>query len=121
MKMWRITLGVLLTVATAACGSSNNPTTPTPTPTAMSVSIPVGARTLGANSFVPNPVTVTVGSTVTWINNDTITHDSISDSGVWNSGNIPAGGQFAFTFQSKGTFTYKCTIHPGMVGTVNVQ
>jgi plastocyanin len=123
MNMWRITLVVLLTVATAACGSSNTPTTPTPTPTptAMSVSIPVGARTLGAGAFVPNPVTVTVGSTVTWINNDTTTHDSISDTGVWNSGNIPAGGQFAFTFQSKGTFTYKCTIHPGMVGTVTVQ
>jgi plastocyanin len=121
MKKWRITLGVFLTVATAACGSSNTPTTPTPTPTAMSVSIPVGARTLGAQSFVPNPVTVTAGSTVTWTNNDTITHNSISDTGVWTSGNIAPGGTFAFTFQSKGTFTYKCTIHAGMVGTVTVQ
>ena len=119
--MWRITLGVLLTVATAACGSSKTPTTPTPSPTPASVSIPVGARTLGANSFVPNPVTVTVGSTVTWANNDTIAHNSISDGGTWNSGNIPPGGTFAFTFQSKGTFPYKCTIHAGMVGTVVVN
>jgi plastocyanin len=118
INMWRITLGVLLTVATAACGSKT-PTTPSPTP--MSVSIPVGARTLGANSFVPNPVTVTMGSTVTWTNNDTIGHNTISDSGVWTSPLIPAGGTFAFTFQSKGTFPYKCTLHQGMVGTVVVQ
>jgi plastocyanin len=122
MKMWRIMLGVFLTVATAACGSSNTPTTPTtPSPTPMSVSIPMGARTLGDKSFVPNPVTVTVGSTVTWTNADTIPHNSISDTNVWSSPNIPPGGQFAFTFQSKGTFPYKCTIHAGMVGTVVVN
>ena len=31
------------------------------------------------------------------------------------------GAQFNFTFQSAGTFTYRCTIHPNMVATVTVQ
>lgn len=32
-----------------------------------------------------------------------------------------AGGRFSFEFQSAGTFPYRCTIHPGMVGTVTVR
>jgi copper binding plastocyanin/azurin family protein len=41
--------------------------------------------------------------------------------GAWNSGSIAPGGTFPRTFSSAGTFQYHCTIHPGMVGTVNVQ
>jgi plastocyanin len=87
------------------------------------VSIPVGARTLGTGSYVPNPVTVSAGGTVTWTNNDTIAHTSTSTNALatFDSGSIPAGGKFSFTFQNKGTFSYQCTIHPGMVGTVTVQ
>jgi plastocyanin len=33
---------------------------------------------------------------------------------------VQAGGRFSFTFQNAGTFTYRCTIHPGMIGTVTV-
>ena len=55
------------------------------------------------------------------MNNDAITHTATSDTGVWDSGNLGPGASFSKTFQNAGTFTYKCTIHPGMVGTVNVQ
>jgi plastocyanin len=107
----------------ASCGSSNStppPTSPTPTGSATAVTVPSGARTLGSNAYSPNPVTITHGGTVTWTNMDTIAHTATSDTGVFN-GSLPAGGQFSFTFPNAGTFTYHCTIHPGMVGTVNVQ
>jgi plastocyanin len=64
---------------------------------------------------------VAVGTTVTWTNNDTIAHDSVADGGMWNSGLLNPNQSFAFKFATAGTFTYKCTIHPNMVGTVTVQ
>jgi plastocyanin len=66
-------------------------------------------------------VDVTVGTTVTWTNADAVSHTSTSDASGWNSGTIPPGGRFSFAFQSAGTFAYRCTIHPGMVGTVVVR
>jgi plastocyanin len=40
---------------------------------------------------------------------------------MWNSGILNPGGSFPFKFTTAGTFTYKCTIHPGMVGTIVAQ
>jgi plastocyanin len=109
-----------------ACGggySSTTPTTPTPAPGTGStpVSIPVNAQTLGASAFNPSPLTIPVGATVRWTNNDTIAHDATSNTNVWASGNLTPGAHFDFTFQTAGTYAYHCTIHPGMTGTVVVQ
>jgi len=52
---------------------------------------------------------------------DAVTHTVTSDNAAWDSGNIPAGGTFKFTFTTAGTFPYHCTIHPGMTGTIIVQ
>jgi plastocyanin len=119
----RMAVAAFLVVLVTGCGSSNStPTTPTPTtPAAVTVNIPTGARTLGTASFVPSPVTVSVGSTVTWSNTDSIAHDVIADGGAWDSGRVAAGATFAFTFQTKGTFPYHCSLHPGMIGTLTVQ
>jgi plastocyanin len=117
-------LNVLLAIAAAtfaaACGSSSSPSSPS-TGNSTAVSIVSGSSTLTTTAYAPNPVTVTVGTMVTWTNNDNIPHTSSADSGAWNSGNLGPGQSFTATMSSRGTFTYHCTIHPGMVGTVNVQ
>jgi plastocyanin len=64
---------------------------------------------------------VAAGTTVTWMNNDTVAHTSTSDALGWNSGIVAPGGQFSFVFPAAGTFSYHCAIHPGMVGTVVVR
>lgn len=122
MAFRRILIVAALAAATAACSSSSSPSPApsTPAPTAA-VSIPSGARTLGTAAFGTNPLVVSVGTTVTWTNNDTISHDSVADGGMWNSGILSPGQSFPFKFTTTGSFTYKCTIHPGMVGTVTVQ
>jgi len=112
--------------AVAGCSSSSSPSSSTSTPPPASggsaaVSIPSNARTLGAAAFGMNPLVVATGTTVTWTNNDSIAHDSVADGGMWNSGILGAGQSFQFRFATAGTFTYKCTIHPSMVGTVTVQ
>jgi plastocyanin len=66
-------------------------------------------------------VSVSVGDTVTWMNNDSVAHTSTSDGNGWNSGVVAPGGKFSFAFQNAGTFSYHCAIHPGMVGSIVVH
>ncbi|HEY2152189.1 MAG TPA: plastocyanin/azurin family copper-binding protein [Vicinamibacterales bacterium] len=76
---------------------------------------------MSTTAFAPNPIAASVGGTVTWTNNDSITHTSVANAGAWNSGSIAPGGKFSMTFTVAGSFPYHCSIHPGMVGTVTVQ
>ena len=124
MKSTHVAIGLFAIALTAGCGGSSNssPTTPTPATQGTSVTIPMNARTLGSSAYSPNPVTVAAGTTVTWVNNDTIAHTSTSDSpGVFDTGTINAGASASFTFQTRGTFPYHCTFHQGMVASVVVQ
>ncbi len=124
---------VLLALAGAACSSNSSsspssttttPTTTTPPPSGSTttVSIPVGAFALTTTAYAPDTVSVKVGDSVKWVNNDNISHTSTANNGTtFNSGTIAPGGSFTTTFNTAGTFQYHCAIHPGMVGTVTVQ
>lgn len=72
-------------------------------------------------SFVPPTMMVPVGATVTWTNMDSVGHTTTSDTGVWNSGALNPGASFQHTFNTPGTYTYHCMIHPYMHGTLVVQ
>ncbi len=124
----RIALTAALLGVSAGCGSSYSPpASPSPSPTPQpgtagtAVSIVSGASSQTTTAYAPNPVNIAVGGTVTWTNNDSTAHTSTANNGAWNSGAIAPGGKYTMTFTSAGAFTYYCTIHPGMVGTVNVQ
>ena len=71
-------------------------------------------------AFNPTPITVTVGTTVTWTNNDTVDHTVTSTSGPtsFDSGVIRPGETFSFTFTEAGTYDYHCTLHSSMRGQV---
>ncbi len=123
----RLALVSTLLLISVACGSSYSPSPATPSPTpnpggpSSPVMIPSGAETLGNRAYAPDDANISVGTTVTWTNSDSVAHTSTSDAAAWNSGTVAPGGQFSFTFQTAGTFPYHCTIHPGMVGTVVVH
>jgi plastocyanin len=72
-------------------------------------------------AFTPATLTVAVNTTVTWTNNDGVAHTSTSDTGVWDTGSIPAGGSKTTTFATVGTFPYHCSVHPMMTGKIVVQ
>ena len=80
------------------------------------------------NCFAPNPLNVAPGTTVTWKNEDTVSHyvtsgqPSDNTTGtVFDSGNlIKPGSTYQFTFANAGTFNYFCTVHPWMTAQVIV-
>ena len=84
---------------------------------------PAKPNTVALNnmSFGPSTLTVAKGTTVTWQNNDGISHTATSDLGTWDSGNIPPGGSKSVTFNTVGSFPYHCTVHPMMTATLIVQ
>ncbi len=77
------------------------------------------------NAFNPSTLTVNVGDTVHWSNDDSTTHTVTSGTsptpdGMFNSTLAP-GATFDFTFTTAGTFNYFCMIHPFMMGTITVM
>ena len=84
---------------------------------------PPNTIVMAGSVFVPAIDTVAVGTTVTWKNNDGYAHTSTSDTGAWDTGNIPGGGSGTTTFNSAGTYAYHCTYHVsmGMKGTIVVK
>jgi plastocyanin len=91
-----------------------------------SVSMVPGASTLTTDAFSPNPIQVSVGSTVTWTNNDAQAHtvnsgNSPTQSGLFNSPIMAPQATFEYTFTEAGEVPYFCILHPNMVGTVSVS
>jgi plastocyanin len=77
-------------------------------------------------SFQPRQITVKVGTTVTWTNEDPTSHTVTSGtrgnpSGLFDSGDVAPGATFSFTFTQPGTYDYYCKIHSGMDGVVVVE
>jgi len=86
-----------------------------------------GCEDTADGCFIPSPVTIPMGGTVTWENNDTAAHTATGGSategpsGVFDSSLIMAGSSFSHTFEDAGTFDYFCMVHPWMAGTVIVE
>ena len=72
-------------------------------------------------AYAPVTITIKVGTTVTWTNKDSVRHTVTSDTGLFDSGLFGKGESFSYTFTETGTFTYFCTPHPYMKGTVIVE
>ena len=116
----RFTAAAILALVATGCGSSTSnsmaPTPTTPSPSGSSVT-----QSLTTTAFSPNPLTISVGTTVTWMNQDKTAHTATSNNGAFDTGTIAVGGQASKQFTTAGSFPYHCTIHPGMVATITVQ
>ncbi len=87
------------------------------------VSIPSGASGGSLPAYyVPVTVKVEIGvnNTIQWTNNDNTAHTVTSTSNLFNSGALSPGQTFIYTFNTPGTFSYYCTFHNFMKGTVIV-
>jgi len=92
---------------------------------AATVQIPAGTGVPGCEQtnqcFIPPYVTVDVGETVTWTNDDNAAHTVTSNDGSFDSSLFMAGHTFSHTFDEPGVYEYICMVHPWMVGTVLVD
>ncbi len=72
--------------------------------------------------FSPGTITVKRGTTVTWTNNDSLTHTVTPDSETdeFRGSSLSPGETYAVTFNTTGTYNYHCQPHPHMTGTVTV-
>ena len=113
--------------ATPAAAPNSRPASPLLT----SVSIVNGASVpTNIDFYAPNNVEISVGSMVTWKNDDTASHTVTSGTiqnntptpdGKFDSGIINAGNSFPFVFEKAGEYPYYCTIHPWMTGKVTAS
>lgn len=116
-----IFISALFFASLNGCGSKSSGSSPNP------VSGNPNQVIMKNIAFNPASLTVSVGTTVTWINNDNMDHTVTSgtpgkNTGIFDSGNIAPSGKFTFTFNTKGTFQYYCTLHPvQMQATITVQ
>ena len=69
-------------------------------------------------AFQPASLQVAVGSTVTWTNGGQAPHTATGSG--FNSGTLAPGASFSQTFGTAGTFSYICSIHPNMQGSITV-
>jgi LPXTG-motif cell wall-anchored protein len=80
-----------------------------------------GGVTIVDFSFSPTTITVTEGDSVTWTNNGPTPHSATASDGSFDTGIFPKGQSRSHTFSEPGTYSYFCTPHPQMKGTVVVQ
>jgi plastocyanin len=99
----------------SACGGSSNPTTPSGSSSSTAIKI-VGQN--GTQAFNPNPAPFG-GQQVVFTNNDGTTHRIVLNDGSFDSGDIAPGASSRTVVLPSSGANFHCTIHPGMIGSVN--
>jgi len=140
MKTRYITILLLSTLLLAACSSGSSSTTTLPLNSSPTQAEPANVPPVSAPStqpavsqssemsikingfkFDPADTTIKVGTTVTWTNQDASAHTVTADDGSWSSDSLNQGATYSRTFDQAGNYSYQCSIHPSMVGTIVVQ
>jgi plastocyanin len=136
MKHMLIVGILIMIIAISGCASQNTqqpgvPSTTPPVTTPPTTTPPAPAtgglgikKDIEISNFAFNPEVVTIpkGATVIWTNLDSASHTVVSDSGnEIVSDPIPKGQSYAHTFNTAGTYSYHCGVHPSMVGTIIVE
>lgn len=118
---------LLCALVLSGCGGSSNTPAAAQQPTGGAVAPTTGTvagagtpLTIKGFAFSPKALTVKVGTTITATNQDSTPHTWTSGPASFDSGNLAQGKSFSFTFKTPGTFSYVCSYHKSMVGTVVV-
>ena len=83
-----------------------------------------GERTVSMKDlrFHPATLSIEVGETVTWRNDEAVDHNVVATKGArFRSRAFGSGRTYRFTAARAGLVEYVCTLHPGMAGTLLVK
>ena len=119
----RLMLGLTLALCAAASGADDSKAkdkpavkSPTTKRTAKTHTI-----TIKNSKFSPAALTINVGDTVVWKNDDDKDHTVVADDKSFKSDNISSGDDFEHAFKKPGTFKYGCKYHPREKATITVE
>jgi plastocyanin len=116
VRSLRVTAAVIAS-ALSACSSASTQVGNDPRPATANVVV------MSDYKFVPKTLTVSVGTTVTWVNHDmarhTVTRHALDE--PFDSGLLGNQEVFSHTFRSAGSYGYFCVPHSGMQGTIVVR
>ena len=116
-------IALLLAVALLGSGPVFTGSDPVFISSALAATAPAAPHVVKIDSFAYKPavITVKVGDTVEWQNDDPVPHTATSKSGGFDSGSIAAGAKWRYVAKKKGRFAYICTFHPIMKGELVVE
>ena len=73
-------------------------------------------------AFNPQTITVKSGQKITWVNRDEEPHTIVSvEKQFKKSSALDTDQEFTITAGAPGTYTYYCSVHPKMTGTIVIQ
>jgi plastocyanin len=107
-------------------GAATDPTTEQPAettaPAESTTPAPNGTTTvdISDNAFNPAQLNVAPGTTVRFVNNDTVPHTATADNGAFDTGELQPGYSMDVFLEGSGTVTYHCELHPEMQGSIVV-
>ena len=134
-----VVAGTAAAVLLAGCGGSDSGTTKPETaastsPTTIANATVTAVKTAGSSAvtvkqfqFMPAELTVKVGTTVTWTNQDDILHTATSGAtpgtadGKFDGPMDGRGKSFSHVFDQAGRYPYFCSRHNSMTGAVVVE
>lgn len=76
---------------------------------------------ISMSAFAPKEITVAPGTQIVWTNHDEMPHTVTSDDRSFASKGLDTDDSFTHAFTVEGDFTYRCVVHPYMVGVVHVR
>ena len=99
----------------------NSTTVPAEAPAESTTPAPDSTTTVEIlnNTFNPPQLNVAPGTTVTFVNRDSVPHTATSDNKLFDL-EIPPGSSYPVVLEGEGTVPYHCELHPEMKGTIVV-
>ena len=131
MRITRLVTVVAIFALFSACSGDGGEATTTGEPADQTTQAAPGTTTDGGASG-PASITISgfdysgatsvaVGTTVVVTNQDDVSHTWTSEDDLFDSGSLSQGESFEHTFEEAGEYTFVCTIHPGMEGSITVE
>lgn len=122
--MLRPLLTVVLVTILAACNSPETVTDPDPIPEPPELSTCPSTIVIDEFEYEPGDCQVAAGTTITFLNEDTVPHTATSRPGTpaaFDTGDIGLNKSATVTFTTPGDYAYFCTIHPDMEASITVK
>jgi plastocyanin len=119
--------GALLALALAACGGSSPPASSSGGSNAGTAGVHIGSPSVHVAAsddlkFTPASQDAQVGDIVQWSNSGSVMHTvTFDDFPSLSDVSLEGGATWEVKFATPGNYSYHCTIHPTMTGTITVH